>query len=452
MGVFKNGVGRPSNETIKKRRIVYVLSALAVVAAIASTAYMLNSSFNTKKIKGDGDGFSYSEHMTKAVNGIYYEVLESENVKIPYSGRALVRPSDEGVNIRISNSNSYDIYYRIYNPFNDKKLIEGKLKAKSKTVITVINIKNIKHSFIFALSAKKTNDFETTNDYKNWLVWEDPFAIDVTKSFVMYDKEYVNSTSISLAARKVGYLNDYRDNYLDNNNSVNYFTLNNYSSNNYYYRTFLYKDTKVNGAKVAGKGKCKLLKANSELKDNDRKTMLINEKNKKGTYQIKLYKNKSACNADTLGILKRNVVETLYKESMTYIEENQIYIGTEEYYDSRYDDIDKIVISVGIFESHKRFQLIVYGKQKGSNKYNEILNKKAYFPYVSNEKDFRWGNAYRTFSFNKKNIKSYKVYIRLLDKNGNSDESISINNWKPEGYKIVNKDGNKWATRTYNVK
>ena len=428
MGVFKNGVGRPSNETIKKRRIIYVLSALAVVAAIASTAYMLNSSFSSKKIKGDADGFSYSDHMTKAKNGIYYEVLESKNVKLPYSGRALVKPSNEGVNIRISNSNSYDIYYRIVDRSNYKKLIEGKLKAKSKTVITVINIKNIEHSFAFAFSASKTKDF------KNMLVWNDPFAIDVTKSFVVYDKEFVNSTSISLGVRKANYLNTY-----PTNNYANYFTLNNYSNNNYYYRTFLYKDTKVNGAKVASKGKCKLLKANSELKDNDRKTMLINEKNKKGTYQIKLYKNKSACNADTLGVTRYNVVETLYKESMTYVKENQVYINTQNSYNYAND---KIYISVGLPKNNKKFQLIVYGKQKSSNKYKEIINKE----------DFGYSDIYNYFSFNKKNIRSYKVYIRLLDENGNSDESISINNWKPEGYKIVNKDGNKWATRTYNVK
>ncbi len=420
MGVFKNGVGRPSNETIKKRRIIYVLSALAVVAAIASTAYMLNSSFSSKKIKGDADGFSYSDHMTKAKNGIYYEVLESKNVKLPYSGRALVRPSNEGVNIRISNSNSYDIYYRIVDRGDYEKLREGKLNAKSKSVI---NIKNIKHSFWLEFSASKTNDF------KNMLVWGDPFAIDVTKSFVTYDKWYTNYNH-SLGVRKADYLN---------NNSMNYFVLNNYSNNNYYYKIFLYRDTKVNGTKLASRGKCKLLKANSELKDNDRKTMLINEKNKKGTYQIKLYKNKSACNSDTLGVTRYNVVETLYKESMTYVKENQVYINTENPYNYAND---KIYISVGLPKNNKKFQLIVYGKQKSSNKYKEIINKE----------DFGYSDIYNYFSFNKKNIRSYKVYIRLLDENGNNDESISINNWKPEGYKIVNKDGNKWATRTYNVK
>ena len=420
MGVFKNGVGRPSNETIKKRRIVYVLSTLAVVVSIASTAYMLNSSFSSKKIKGDADAATYSDHMTKAKNGIYYEVLESKNVKLPYSGRALVRPSNEGVNIRISNSNSYDIYYRIVDRGDYEKLREGKLNAKSKTVI---NIKNIKHSFWLEFSASKTNDF------KNMLVWGDPFAIDVTKSFVMYDKRYANYNH-SLGVRKADYLN---------NNSTNYFVLNNYSNNNYYYKIFLYRDTKVNGTKLASRGKCKLLKANSELKDNDRKTMLINEKNKKGTYQIKLYKNKSACNSDTLGVTRYNVVETLYKESMTYVKENQVYINTQNSYNYAND---KIYISVGLPKNNKKFQLIVYGKQKSSNKYKEIINKE----------DFGYSDIYNYFSFNKKNIRSYKVYIRLLDENGNSDESISINNWKPEGYKIVNKDGNKWATRTYNVK
>ena len=42
MGVFKNGVGRPSNETIKKRNIFKVLCVLLVFIIVVMTFYILN--------------------------------------------------------------------------------------------------------------------------------------------------------------------------------------------------------------------------------------------------------------------------------------------------------------------------------------------------------------------------------------------------------------------------
>lgn len=42
MGVFKNGVGRPSNETIKKRNIFKGICVLLVLIIIGMTVYILN--------------------------------------------------------------------------------------------------------------------------------------------------------------------------------------------------------------------------------------------------------------------------------------------------------------------------------------------------------------------------------------------------------------------------
>ena len=65
MGVFKNGVGRPSNETIKKRNIFKGICVLLVLIIIGMTVYILNdkgiiniSSKDNKKIvdkKTDND-------------------------------------------------------------------------------------------------------------------------------------------------------------------------------------------------------------------------------------------------------------------------------------------------------------------------------------------------------------------------------------------------------------
>ena len=42
MGVFKNGVGRPSNETIKKRNIFKGICVLLVLIIVGMTFYILN--------------------------------------------------------------------------------------------------------------------------------------------------------------------------------------------------------------------------------------------------------------------------------------------------------------------------------------------------------------------------------------------------------------------------
>ena len=42
MGVFKNDVGRPSNETIKKRNIFKGICVLLVLIIIGMTIYILN--------------------------------------------------------------------------------------------------------------------------------------------------------------------------------------------------------------------------------------------------------------------------------------------------------------------------------------------------------------------------------------------------------------------------
>ena len=42
MGVFKNGVGRPSNETIKKRNIFKVICVLLILVIIVLIGYILN--------------------------------------------------------------------------------------------------------------------------------------------------------------------------------------------------------------------------------------------------------------------------------------------------------------------------------------------------------------------------------------------------------------------------
>ena len=82
MGVFKNEVGRPSNETIKKRNIFKGICALLVIVIIALIAYILNDkgilgtsstkkdidnnqNITTKQMKASNEKFDVSKITTK---------------------------------------------------------------------------------------------------------------------------------------------------------------------------------------------------------------------------------------------------------------------------------------------------------------------------------------------------------------------------------------------------
>ena len=52
MGLFKNGVGRPSNKIKRQRKVVYGILTVFVIALLFSMSYMLKSAFKLNKIEG----------------------------------------------------------------------------------------------------------------------------------------------------------------------------------------------------------------------------------------------------------------------------------------------------------------------------------------------------------------------------------------------------------------
>ena len=85
--MFKNSVGRPSNETMKKRRIIKALALSIVFIAILSITYTLTN-INTKRLKGDSGpdyyGISCAEgtacYQAGFRNGnLYQRVIDSYN-------------------------------------------------------------------------------------------------------------------------------------------------------------------------------------------------------------------------------------------------------------------------------------------------------------------------------------------------------------------------------------
>ena len=70
MGVFKNGVGRPSNETIKKRNIFKVICVLLVLVIIVFIGYMLNDKNKKTVNKKDNTVKSVSKKQSKIDNTV----------------------------------------------------------------------------------------------------------------------------------------------------------------------------------------------------------------------------------------------------------------------------------------------------------------------------------------------------------------------------------------------
>lgn len=50
MGLFKNEVGRPSNEFLKKRRIVYLIIALFVVGIVGVGIFYVKKEFRIDNV------------------------------------------------------------------------------------------------------------------------------------------------------------------------------------------------------------------------------------------------------------------------------------------------------------------------------------------------------------------------------------------------------------------
>lgn len=55
MGVFKNGVGRPSNETIRKRNIFKGICLALVLIVIILVAYIVNDKLKSNKDDNNTD-------------------------------------------------------------------------------------------------------------------------------------------------------------------------------------------------------------------------------------------------------------------------------------------------------------------------------------------------------------------------------------------------------------
>ena len=126
MGVFKNGVGRPSNETIKKRNILKIVCVILVVIIIGLICYILNDKGIIKinkdnkkvteknKVKEEKELVLSDEDakkIVKSVFGNYDQFFEIEYLKTILSTSELKTSfAIENVKEEVDNSEKYDEY------------------------------------------------------------------------------------------------------------------------------------------------------------------------------------------------------------------------------------------------------------------------------------------------------------------------------------------------------
>ncbi len=100
MGVFKNGVGRPSNETIKKRNIFKVICLVLLLFVIALVAYIVNDKM---KSISDDNNTNKKKVGTKEVTDGWYEPTGTAKELNLYQTIA-----EYGTDIRMTEKEEYD--------------------------------------------------------------------------------------------------------------------------------------------------------------------------------------------------------------------------------------------------------------------------------------------------------------------------------------------------------
>ena len=408
MGVFKNGVGRPSNETIKKRRIVYVLSALAVVAAIASTAYMLNSSFSSKKISGS----------VRNTNNI--EIKIDENLSRTSTSDHYYCSKPMKYKIEIKNNEKYKVYYMIdYNYSKSGQIDSGK-------------------SFIFYLDENELKDnayvhkhiqiYKSASDLKNYsnVIFEDSYSFFYRKYLVdtyIYDPPGDSGvTGINIKENPMEKESiDYHYG-LENYNFKAYINIENASSKNYYYRIFNYSDSKVNISKLKNISECQM--ANAQTSSGYVQDVILDSKNAKKTYKVKVYSSESKCKSDKKGLAKSGVIFTdTRRHIFSY---NKLVVDKEK-------ELNGYSLCIISPTQAKNWTYELYYKKTMSNdKWKKVSSdeqpgSREYIDLVQQQ--------YKSETF--------RLYIKV------DIDNVPIAKWKADGFKKIKRDGVIWIYKDF---
>ena len=172
MKLFENGIGRPSNETIRKRRTFYAVLALAIVFTVMQGTLLTSKIIELNKLKGEISNtkskisivkFKYSsgtwkkldgniEVYTKSVSGLkdilfneYQNHISNESIFITN------KKGNQEFTINVKNNNNFSVFYSLEGK-DGKQLEQGEIKAKQtltmmKTLTTSGNQNSISFKY-----------------------------------------------------------------------------------------------------------------------------------------------------------------------------------------------------------------------------------------------------------------------------------------------------------------
>lgn len=108
MGVFKNDVGRPTNETIKKRRILKAILALLVAGALFTGGYYVNEFINKYDVNKEEKENSISSKI------ILKETLDEEaSAEFTYNNKTYnlnIKTGEDNVSVLLNEKSIYEVF------------------------------------------------------------------------------------------------------------------------------------------------------------------------------------------------------------------------------------------------------------------------------------------------------------------------------------------------------
>lgn len=314
--IFKNKVGRPPKEIIRKRNILRI-SVIAVIMILIILIYFLITHNNVIKIKGNIAGSLKSN--------------EVKNVKIIVAKEVL--PSSDGISY-VNNYKSYNDEFIINNPTN-KKIWYNWFTYIDANNATLSNYRHgcsqttssVKATWGLGVSTSYPNRSGKVRVYESEADCiadqnsskQSKYLVELTTKYKYSDPGLaisINSVYVGSSTNKLALTNNYYPVTKAGTVYVKY-NLKNTTGKTYYRRVFNYD---ANDNYTGGSANCELKNYSSTTTAPNNLT--INSNNKDKYSIIKVYSSKSDCSKDTYGKNSASVVASrtdhfIYQDSST---------------------------------------------------------------------------------------------------------------------------------------
>lgn len=292
--IFKNKVGRPSNETIKKRRIFCILAILVICALLI---YLFIYLFNISKLSGS---------ILDALKPV--DISVTSNVTVD-------KYQNYATDYTLKNNIGLTYYYKwfTYSDSNAKGSVTyvGDCTSFKKTVKLSPTL-NVSEDYpnrsgkyrIYLLKSACTSDTKgtskigyTTEKLVNVSYKTVSSGNTTTKTTTATTKKLSLKEQLKIAVDKANVVLDEYQQYKSK------FTLNNLTGKTYYYRWFKYVKS-ISTSNLEKVGDCTSYKKTKNLT----RSLTVSQSNPIRLGKFKVYSSKSACTSDKKGTSSSNVV------------------------------------------------------------------------------------------------------------------------------------------------